>query len=347
MKGSSEPTKRRSRFIPLAFFAVAMMIVVPTLYYCQRPHKEKGGMKILGHRYSDNLKDLYEKVIELHNKPIKIVERTEKGNNTIDTSGSEIILTLGRGCSEDNIAHELMHAILQAEHYPGIFGVNVFPLSHKLRALCCGDLDHLVINDRLLDLGYDPHAGFLSHAEGYENVLRLNPTQVPGAQAVHRFGLLHELIKFHYYIEDPNAERDILAKFPGVERYWRLLSRKIDSLPSDPKPRDLWDVGARYLGLGDEIAKDVNAPFLISDLLGMGPLLLHPSDLAKSAQSMFELTTQTLSDQHVLVHIFTVSPRVMVHCFAVPPEHLPPKSIGRLSVRDYLQGLGIEFDVLE
>ena len=346
MKESSEWIKRRLFFVQLTFFTIFSIIVIPTVY-CQQHHEEKGGIEILGQRYSDNLKALYDKVIKLHNKPIKIVERIKKGDNSIDTHGNQIILKLGRGCSEDNIAHELMHAVLQAEHYPNFFSMTTLSLSQKLHAMCIADLDHLIINDRLIALGYNPHAGYLSKANGYENILKLSTPEDPGRHAIHHFCLLHELIKFHYYIADPNAERDILFKFPNIEKYWRLLSQKIDSLPMNPKPRDLWNIGAIYLGLGDEICKDLNAPFFITDLLGIGPLLVHPDDLAESAQSMFEITNEAINDQDVLVRFFTIDPHVMIHCLVIPLEHLPPKNIGSLSVSDYLKVLGVKYIVLE
>jgi hypothetical protein len=290
---------------------------------------------------------LYEKVVELHQKPIRIIEKIGKGDSTIDTHGDEIILTLRRGCSEDIIAHELMHGILHAEHYPTLVGITLFPLSKQLSAICRADLDHLIINDRLLGLGYDAQEGFLSHVDGYENILKLDPGRNPESQAVHLFCLLNQLIKFHCYIGDPNAEEDILAKFPEVEEYWETLSGEIGALPPKPGPADLWGLGATYLGIGDEICRNVNAPFLITDLLVIEPLPVSRSDLAKKAHSMFGLTTQTLDGQLVLLRIFTVTPHVMVHCYAVPAQYLPPQGVSDLSVRDYLEGLEINHVVVE
>lgn len=112
-----------------------------------------------------------------------------------------------------------MHALLQADGYPQVFAVGTSQLAKQLHAFIASDFDHLIINDRLLHLGYDARRGFLSKADSFDGVLKLSIPNTPDAQTVLIIGVLHELIKFHYYIGSPGAKEAILAKFPQARAY--------------------------------------------------------------------------------------------------------------------------------
>lgn len=88
------------------------------------------GIAILGTRYSERLKALYDRVAAAYaGKPIRFVAKYDLGDNTIMVTTSEIVLTLRPGSTEDNVAHELMHGVLHSEGYPQMFSINALPVS--------------------------------------------------------------------------------------------------------------------------------------------------------------------------------------------------------------------------
>lgn len=91
-------------------------------------------------------------------------------------------------------------------------------------------------------MGYDARRGFLTTVDSYDNVLKLTADKVPDKQAVLLFGLLHELIKWNYYIGNREAQIHILKQFLQVRTYWEELSAAIDSLAERPKPEDMWRI---------------------------------------------------------------------------------------------------------
>lgn len=310
------------------------------------------GIEILGQRYSPTLRALYERVCALHQKPIKVIEIKGVVDDSIETMhDKEIVLRLHKGSSEDNIAHELMHAIMHAEGYPDFFCIST-PLSINILKFCRGDLDHIIINDRLLELGYDARQGFLKEANGYDSVLRLHFDENPNNQAVLYFGMLHELIKFHFYIGIPSAQTDILERFPEVAKYWQKLSSSIDSLPTKPDPQDMWNIGVKYITLGDAICADLGASIRISDLIGLEPVPLRRDQLNKPSKSMF---TQSIEDAEtvpasqgwILVRTFLIDTRIMVSAALTLADSARVKEVDQLNVKELLRERNIRYILVD
>lgn len=312
------------------------------------------GIVICGHRYSSTLRDLYDEVSMLYKKPIRVIKKREIPDhltscfredmtNALYTHDKDIWLLLQEQPSEDVIAHELMHAVLRTEGYPELWSVGISPLGQKLAVIVAGFLDHLVINGRLLEIGYDARAGFLSRADGPENILKLDvPDELP-KRIVLYFVLLHELAKFRHYIGDIRAEEALLAKFPEVAPYWETLSFQIRNLPQRPKPHDLWDIGVAFIQMGDRMCTDAKVDVLISDIVGLNSAALDNNDMSRPAKDIFTQTTEPVGSQQVVVRIFLVEPRVMVSCVVVPRGSPMLKAAEVLSVRDYLLRLNVEF----
>jgi hypothetical protein len=270
------------------------------------------GLDILGTHYSPRLKTLYDRVIAAHGKPIRVEAITGHVDNSIQVNATDIVVRLRPGSTEDNVAHELLHAMLQSEHYPQMFAVSILPQSPPLRALIGGDLDHLVINRRLLVLGYDPHRGFLSQADSYAGFLAFESPEDPAQRTVFQIGTVHELLKFHYYIRDPIAESAILRKHPGVAKLWREVKRAVDHLPRDPGPRDLWRVAATMNTAFDRLCAANKAGFRFSDLIGFQPVALTPADLRARAGDVFDETGQAMPDGRILARTFLRRDRMLV-----------------------------------
>jgi hypothetical protein len=193
------------------------------------------GIEILGTRYSPKLRILYEQLAQACNLTIKVTPISGHVDNTFQALPSEILLGLKAGSSEDNVAHELMHGILRYEGFPRMFSLSLSKLAEIVCSVTAADFDHLVINARLLQLGYDALGGFLLKADRYHKVLDLRAKTDPVSQTLLLLTLCHELMKFRFYMSDVQAESDILAKFPTVRPYWRRLSSAISALVDAPR----------------------------------------------------------------------------------------------------------------
>jgi hypothetical protein len=85
----------------------------------------------------------------------------------------------------------------------------------------------------------------------------------------------------------------------------------------------------------------------MSDVVGLGPVILHKADLSKSAKSVFEHTAEPVDPQQVLMRIFLTKPRVMVWRVTLPMGSPIEKLEEYLSVRDYLSQLNIDYIVTD
>jgi hypothetical protein len=307
-------------------------------------------IEILGQHYSPTLRTLHKKVTKLYQKPIKIIEITGHVDDSIEVLDSEIVLRLHKNSTEDNVAHELMHAVLQAEGYPTIFHLEISPMSKTL-AFCKADLDHIIINDRLADLGYQAHEGFLKRANDYDNVLTMRAYEDPNKQALFLFCILHQLIKFHYYIEAASAQTHILERFPDVAKHWQNLSASIDNLPPQPKPQDMWNIGTKYITLGDAICVDLGASIRISDLIGLEPLPLRKDQLNKAAKFLFTQSwedVETPQEDHdwILLRTFLTEPEIMVGAALTWADSIRLEEINRLNVKVFLREGNIRYILL-
>jgi hypothetical protein len=281
------------------------------------------GIEILGTSYSLKLKALYEKVAAAFQKPIEVVEVFDRVDNQIEIQPDKIILRLHWGASEDNVAHELMHAILQSEGYPQPFAVRAIDLANRLHQFIVSDFDHLVIKEKLLREGYDARSGFLSLAESFENVLKLSAPNTPDVQTVLIIGLLHELVKYHYYIGRVSAEEAILQKFPRVSPYWHEFSGAIQQLPVLPSPEDMWGLIVIYLGITNRLSNDLGASFKLSDLIGFEPIPLRRRELTQPASSIFYDRTDAWGIQQMLVRTYARKGDVLVWAGVVGRANWP------------------------
>lgn len=342
-----EKTRRLWYLIPILVICLVAWFLLMVI---KQPTTKE--IEILGHEYSPKLQTLYEKVCVLYKKPITVIEIEGHVDDSIEPlHEKEILLKLHRGCSEDIIAHELMHAVMHIEGYPVFFSITS-PSSTKIYAICAGDLDHIIINDRLLELGYDARQGFLKQADGYNNFLLMRGSENPDEQAILEFGTLHQLIKYHYYIRNSSAQADILERFPQVAKYWQKLSSSIERLPPKPKPQDVWKVAAEYITLSDAICVDLGASIRVSDLIGLEPLPLHKGQLSKTAKSIFvqkieDVKTVPTTQGLILLRTFLAEPKIMLSAVLVPRDSARVEEIDRLTVGDLLQQRNIRYILVD
>jgi hypothetical protein len=284
---------------------------------------QPGGIELLGTQYSKRLKALYDEVAGLYARPVRLEPTTGHVDNTIEVRASEILIRLRPGSSEDNVAHELLHPVLQHEGYPQMFSISLLPSSNAVGNLIRADLDHLVINQRLRNLGYDPHAGFLRIADSYASFLKMAIPSDPSQRAVFQIGTIHELLKYHYYIADATAERAILQKFPQISGYWKDLKRAVDNAPSQPKPADIWHVAEALSAVSDRICARNKAVFRFSDIIGFEPVPLSHNELKGVANRVFEETKESVPRTGLLLRTFLRRSRMLVaaHVIASGTQH--------------------------
>lgn len=279
------------------------------------------GITILGTAYSPRLRKLQDKVSNLYQKPISFEPIEGNKDDSILVRQKDILVSLHPGSTEDVVAHELMHCVLHLEGYPRIFGVRGgkdAQLSLSVRDIVVGDLDHLVINRRLLRLGYDAQHGFLAHADRYdvpggaEQWLKESYSSGnPNTMCIALIGAMHDLIKFKYYIGMKGSERYILLKVPSVRPYWNRLDVAIRALPAQAKPQDIWKVGVVLVQESDRICAGTGASFRVSDLIGLNPVPLRRVETHLRAREVFTETT-TSETQGTLVRTFLRQDHILV-----------------------------------
>jgi hypothetical protein len=276
------------------------------------------GIELLGTRYSERLRLLYEKVAATYGRPIKVESTVGHVDNTAEILPSNILLRLRPGSSEDNVAHELVHPLLAHEGFPQVFSISILPLSEALGNIIRADLDHLVINQRLRELGYDPQAGFLRTADSYLGVVKIKVPSDQNGVAVYQISMLHELLKYCYYIGDNTAEKAILQKCPQVSGYWNELKGVIGGLPSQPMPKDIWRVAEAMNTVFDRICASNQASFRFSDLVGYDPVPLSQGELQLPASQIFEETRESLPKTGLLLRTFLRRGRMLAGVHIIP-----------------------------
>jgi len=148
---------RRWRAIALCVSALAGLTLGSEFFAfaTHRPTEKLGHSEritILGTAYSPRLGRLCEKVSRQYQKPVTFEPIEGHKDNSTLVRDKDILVSLRPGSSEDDVAHELMHSVLQFEGYPRIFGIsagNTAQLSRSIRDILVSDLDHLLINQRL------------------------------------------------------------------------------------------------------------------------------------------------------------------------------------------------------
>ena len=315
------------------------------------------GITILGTTYSHRLKALYRRVSSAYQKPITVEPISGHIDDSIDTHRDDaIVIRLHPGAREDVLAHELMHAVLRNEGYPRIFAINSNPLSISLRNLLDAFLDHLIINSRLLQIGYDARKGFLAQADPYDRpngivakTMEQYPFARPNEKAVTLIAALSELMKFKHYIGATGAEEYFVRKLPAAEPYWRRIDRTIISNLHHSTPQDMWKVGAEFFATADAICHDTGASYQASDLLGMSPVSLTESEMNNPASQLFS-ETQTQEQQGLLLRTFLKRGHVLVGVLVVPPNTPVSPGINSkdivLSVREFANARRIGIHVI-
>jgi hypothetical protein len=281
----------------------------------------KNGIEILGTTYSPRLRSLFDEMQRSSGR--KIVEFTEisgRVDSRITVRPDKIIVGVHRGSSEDNVAHEFMHAILSAEGFPQTFAIATSPLSEEINGLITSDFDHLIINVRLLRVGYDARHGFLAKADPYQPVLEISEPATPDQRAVFVIAMLHELLKFHYYVGIPGAQEAILAKFYSLRTYWKMLSDAINRLPKEPTPSDMWQVVTNYVRIADQVCIDVGAAFRLSDLVGFEPVPMREGALDQPARRYSDQRIEPGGGDMRLVRVVLTNGGILVAAGLVPSD---------------------------
>ncbi len=251
-----------------------------------QPAAQKTGVDIIGKHYSTRLRDLIIRAEKTKKKPIEFTRNLSNEDNTYQDVGSKVVIALHPGSPEDNIAHELMHSILEAEGYPRAFFIKGRFVSRTIHALIVGDFDHLLINDRLLKEGYDAANGFLEPIrDQYRSIMSLQlPLNADSDQrAMYIILLIHELMKQVYYVENPGAEAAILSAHPAVKPYWLTLKPQIEAYRKKPSPHQGWSFVSFYTDCMDRITSDMHASFRFSEEIGFSPARCRLQDLSKPA----------------------------------------------------------------
>ncbi|MGI9071303.1 MAG: hypothetical protein ACR2JB_08310 [Bryobacteraceae bacterium] len=233
------------------------------------------GIDISGTHYSPKLRKLIAKTEKLSHKQIIFEPNTSGGDNNNRTLGDQILIAIKAGSSEDDVAHELVHSIMQAEGYPKMFAITVIPESETIHSVINSDLDHLVINQIENANGYDALHGFLLPLrQQYQSLLSMRTPGRQGRERMAIYGVLmmHELMKHVYYIKSPDAESRILESHPELKEYWRILKKHIDKYLLNPSPSTAWVFATEYAKLMDRITDDAAAPFTFSEIIGFSPV---------------------------------------------------------------------------
>jgi hypothetical protein len=251
------------------------------------------GVDILGTHYSSKLRALLITTEARTGKKVQFVPISGHVDNVMEATG---VMRLKPGSTEDVVAHELMHAMLRTEHYPELFHVvadhNFSPFFEAVMS----DLDHLFINQRLNDIGYDPQNGFLRRADPYMNTLTFRLQASADYNTSLSIYILHELLKYKHYVGNSSAESPLLRAFPFISPYWRDLDASIVRLPKSPHPLDMWDFGKHYIHLMDEIAMSFGRRSHLRAYLSVWSQHSFPSGVVSLATQPFlrRMTTRAL-----------------------------------------------------
>jgi hypothetical protein len=236
-------------------------------------------------------------------RPIRISELGSHLDNHITVSPDQIVIGLKRDTPEAGVAHELLHAILQAEGFPLVFHLEAIETSATVADMMRSDFDHLVINRRMRALGYDSEA-FLADADSHRPILEATLRGLPYPDTVVLWAVLHSIAKYRYYLGRPDAAKEILSGLPTIRPYWERLDSAIMTIPDEAMPRDIWTFIRIYVDVFARIALDLGAPLRLSALIGFVPILLTQADVARRARDLFTQTIERAQDGSALVRIY-------------------------------------------
>jgi hypothetical protein len=206
------------------------------------------GVDILGTHYSERLAQLLGRVEKtIGSKVVFVPKPTPDGDNSGEFVNGTYQITLKRGSSEDDVAHELTHPLLETAGYANAFFIPTNPLSRTIHSFIASDFDHLFINQWLHREGYYPEKGFmLGMKDQYKafatdsalaNTLKQgNSTQ----RALVGVAVIHQLMKQVYYVRSSQAENAILATYPRYRNHWHMIRQAIDVFLREPTPSHEW-----------------------------------------------------------------------------------------------------------
>jgi hypothetical protein len=250
--------------------------------------------EILGTHYSNKLFKLIQHVEKTADVKVEFVPRTSDGDNNVSgIPGGKYRIQLKPGSPEDDVAHELMHILLEKEGFARTFPIPGDVLAQQIQNLIKSDFDHLIINQRLHQEGYSPEKGFmLGMRDQYRNFVsaKFPVSSVPQANVLIGVSVIHELMKQVYYVESPEAERAILGAYPTYRTKWQKIKTLIDSFIKAPTPASEWKFVVTYNGVMDTVYKEAGMPSTFSDNVGFRPLPVLKSQLEKPASNTLTFT---------------------------------------------------------
>lgn len=291
----------------------------------------QGGVDILGTHYSERLRLLILRVEKESKTTVHFETKTNSGDDNIRREKDLYSVTLAPGVSEDDIAHELTHALLESEGYAKVFCLPSIPFSATIYPFLNSDFDHVIINQRLHREGYHPEVGFMANMKNqYKSVLSLSlPTGLPEQRAILGMYIIHSLMKHVYYVEAPEAEGAILAAFPQYRTHWTAIKTAILEFRNNPDPLHEWKLIEMYVKTMDQIFSESGYPTKFSDLIGFSPLLVTRNELRKPASQSISMVSDASYTRMKVKG-------VMVNALAGHPSIDLASSLGELSRKSEL-----------
>jgi len=301
-------------------------IVALFCFFGALPISAETGIDVLGTHYSERLSRLLQHVEKTIGTNVVFVAKAGPGDNNGQSVAGKYQITLKPGSSEDDLAHELTHPLLETEGYARPFFIHGIALAQTIHSFIASDFDHLFINERLHREGYYPEKGFMAGMKDqYKSfaATRVSGT-TPEQRALLGVAVIHELMKDVYYVKSTQAESAILETYPSYRNNWFTIKRAIEVFLRDPTPFREWDLVGVYNNVMDSIFSAVGMKLSFSDLIGFKPLPVTGDELERPAAEILS----TRSDANTgLVRIKTGSILVAAGLGSPPDMTLPLKSV--------------------
>jgi hypothetical protein len=252
---------------------------------------------ILGAKYSNKLAALLHRVERKTKTHVVFIPKVGAGDNSIALVGGEYHMTLAPGSTEDDVAHELMHALLESEGYTSVFMIATIPLSVAMHPIIASDFDHLIINRRLHREGYRPETGFMAKMrDQYKSFVDMKVAVItPEQRAVFGVGVIHELMKQVYYVRSSKAEQAILRAYPSYRTHWLTVRNAIIRFRNVPTVSEEWNLVKVYVHEMDRIFSEAGMTEQFSDLIAFDPLPVNRNDLNKPASRLLSASSDPAS----------------------------------------------------
>jgi hypothetical protein len=188
----------------------------------------------------------------------------------------------------------------------------------KLHPLINSFPDHLIINERVKALGFEPIT--YKTAATFRTLLALQYPEDKQAQAIFNTLMLCQLAKFHYYLGDPTAQNELLTKFPDVAPYWRTWVPYLERAVSEKSQLSIWSAAAAYFQIADRICTDSGLPTRCSEFFFCGPIPLTSAECDRPAVELLELRMEGQDDGSVLEKTFFRRDGIMVNVNRLRPK---------------------------